>query len=287
MEKEEITLPRYDGTTDVERWLTIVDNAAKIKHWEPGMILSQALLHLSDSALSWSENSGATAVESYDQLKKQMKLRFKVTLNDAALRVELSKVKRKRDESIYTFADRLQAVTKKAAEKLSDSAVIQYFIKGLPHEFQFPLFIHVQATPLISFAEVVKLVNDFESLGITERDNTSNMPSSSSPINYADQKQKDRCHYCHKLGHTESECRKKKSDDSRQVTTQVVSHTPDEKLRSDGRSVSKHCSYCNRDGHDVEHCYKRLNNEGKRNKINVISDSVQQQPDSFNSSNQN
>ena len=164
-DSDKIRIPRFDGSTDVERWLKLVDSAAAIKKWDGDTKLTQATLRLDGSALQWAENSGATNLASWDLFTQALKLRYKVTLNDAAVRAELAKIKRTKGETIFQYSDRIQAVAIKAAEKLSETTLVQYLIKGINREMQFPLFLFMKEHDTATMVEVVRLINDYEALG--------------------------------------------------------------------------------------------------------------------------
>ena len=275
-EHESISIPKYDGTTDVERWILMVKNISKTKKWDDSITLSHALIKLTGEALKWAENSGAASADTWNKLHLQLRLRFKITLDDAAVRSEMSRVKRKKEESIFTYSDRLLAVSVKAAERLSEHTMCQYLIKGVAKEYQFSLYMYVKNHKDCTFTELVRMMHEYEALGLGSSSEYQ-ASSSTSPVpdpSHVSSTPAVKCSYCGALNHSEQDCRKRKNDERvERERLDAEKNVLPNKLRSEvtpsssSSSSYKHstvCDYCQRSGHTYESCYKRMADEYKK-----------------------
>lgn len=225
-DKQLIAISNYDGTTDVTRWLLQLEAAADSRKWEEQTQVYHAILHLKEDALRWAENSGATSIDKWEPFKQQITLRYKVTLNDSAIRIELNKISRNKGESIFSYSDRLQAIFTKAENALAENVKLQSLIKGVQPDMRFALYIYTKDHKDCTFTSLVRLIHDYEALSFTPNPPSGHPSDKNEPILS--------CTYCGKHGHGADVCRKKQRDE-KEATERNALQIP-ARLRSEQHS---------------------------------------------------
>ena len=158
-----------------------------------------------------------------------------------SLYTELTSLKMAADETATAYmirAETASASLQSAGETISDALLVAMVLKGLPHEYKTFSTVISQKNEIISFKDFKIALRSYE-----ETEKSQNLTKSfDNVMKLKPEKSVIRCHYCNKIGHTESQCRLKLNNKSSQ-------------------KPQRWCQNCKSKTHDTHHCrYKKKNN---------------------------
>ena len=106
-EDKVILLPKFDGSCDAEAWCRNVERVAKLKGWknednEKNLILN-IYGYLEKEARTWADAVKLDTVDTWEEAKKMLLLRFKPTMSSLSVVSALLLCKKKPKESFPAF----------------------------------------------------------------------------------------------------------------------------------------------------------------------------------------
>lgn len=236
----------------------------------------------------------SATIKNWDDLKKQLNLKFKPIKSVISLKTDLFHCIQERDESVRHFADRVQNLlsvlnnsyidslgTKDSVIIIKDnnSTALNTFCRGIKNSYIRTLLL-ASKYELLSEA-ILRALEEESYLNLPSTSKNHNKNSiSNQPNNFSN---KDTaCQICNKIGHYANRCFKRfdRSETDNKNVRRYSNHSSVNHVSSN-KPV---CKYCNKSGHSIDFCYKRIAVEQKKSNVNKNNNDVKNFQNSENSS---
>ncbi|KAK9702530.1 Zinc knuckle [Popillia japonica] len=116
------------NSSTATQWIRTVENLTQIFKWDDRTLLFNAIAKLSGAAKMWFEG-GKEGIIDWNTFKERLILDFPTAVDDADIHFELSKCKKRVDESYEHYVYSMKAITSKG--NLSEKAIIKYIVAGM------------------------------------------------------------------------------------------------------------------------------------------------------------
>lgn len=184
----------------------------------------------------------------------------------AQLQIDLINCKQNKQESVRSFANRIENLLSDLNDACiasegdeSSSIIINLNTKSAFKAFVEGLFYPIKL--IVKPARYTKLSDAVEAAVEEERTYNAGKSSSSIPKINKNPKVSEKCNFCYKIGHTESECFQKQ----RQSRLPNFSRAPSNNIKPEVHVTRVMCSYCKKPGHHRNECFKLKKMESSRN----------------------
>lgn len=244
-------IPEFDpgklnSTLNALQWVAAAENLANIFKWDKKTLLFNAITKLSGAAKMWFEGV-QQKVYDWDSFKQQLILDFPTANDDADIHFELSKRRKKWDESYENYVYHMKAIAAKG--NFNEHTVLKYIIAGFTDKDIGKLL--AISSPHDTHDLLIKIKN-YESTmrNVQSRPPTTSNASSSRHESTSSYKTQGditkKCFNCNEIGHISIKCQK-----------------PQRKMR---------CFKCDRVGHIAKDCSSRNMNQNSSsvNKIEKV-----------------
>lgn len=264
----------YDGTSEVERWLSLVTRAKTLLKWEDKDVSMNASLYLVGDAKTWYETGRYWEHDQdFETFSKLLKQRFTRKSPKFIVMAKLQNLKYVRNEDVRAWAARLRSTAHESETQIHTDELCGLFLSKLPPHYH---VLKVQAQQgqdmLDLLMEECRRVQVSDSSAMADPEPTQQRDknhASSSGSHATSQRFNGNCNYCGIAGHRESECHKKMRDQDKPAETQQGVQTRDSNktLRWDPKTQKKlpasdHqgpntivCHFCKKPGHKQDDCY--------------------------------
>ena len=131
-------LPKFDGNTDAEAWIRMVERQRKLRSWtdedtKDNTVLN-AVCYLDKEAKMWAENVRWDQILEWEEAKTIFLTRWKPSMSKMTVIGTLLQSKKQPKESFQSFADRLRQLSRQSND-IGDEWLIEAFTRGLPPRF--------------------------------------------------------------------------------------------------------------------------------------------------------
>ncbi|KAK9751731.1 hypothetical protein QE152_g4862 [Popillia japonica] len=116
------------NSSTATQWIGTVENLSLIFKWDDRTLLFNAIAKLSGAAKMWFEG-GKEGIIDWNTFKERLILDFPTAVDDADIYFELSKCKKRVDESYEHYVYSMKAIASKG--NLSEKAIIKYIVAGM------------------------------------------------------------------------------------------------------------------------------------------------------------
>lgn len=131
-------LPKFEGNTDAEAWIRMVDRQRKLRSWtdedtKDNTVLN-AVCYLDKDAKVWAENVKWDQILEWEEAKAAFLTRWKPSVSRMTVIGSLLQSKKLPKESFQSYADRLRQLSRQSND-IGEEWLIEAFIRGLPPRF--------------------------------------------------------------------------------------------------------------------------------------------------------
>jgi len=283
-EHEHGMLSNFDGTGNIDFWLSVVEAVKVERNWKDEDLVKRACLLLRGEAKLWFEHGRLWEKKdlTWDQFSTLIKQRFSRKVPRHVVTANIGKLKLKAKEDIRDFASRMSDLANQSEPKIDDSDMCGMLMKALPVYYH---TVHVdeeededQFEAMVNACRRIQLLDTDADMGVpAERPEHGGRERDERPkvnnVGPSRKKFTGNCNYCGKPGHKEFECHKKERDEAEakpQATARGARPNTRESNRNaqwDPRTHQKIkpegvncCMFCGEEDHEREDCYmwKRL-----------------------------
>ncbi|KAK9738719.1 hypothetical protein QE152_g9632 [Popillia japonica] len=120
--------PGKPNSSNASQWIAAAENLANIFKWDNRTLLFNAITKLNGAAKMWFEGI-QRKIYDWESFKQQLLLDFPDATDDADIHFELSKRRKRPDESFEHFIYDMKAIAAKGT--LNDNTVLKYIIGGI------------------------------------------------------------------------------------------------------------------------------------------------------------
>jgi len=128
---DRVKIREYHGHEDIVRWIQNFERQASCRGWSTTKWAQHAASYLEGDALEWCDQNHSDSLP-WTDFKKAIIRRFGTALPKATIYLQLSKLKKKPEESIKDFATRLLKVSRRSEEEFSIRETATIFLSALP-----------------------------------------------------------------------------------------------------------------------------------------------------------
>ena len=204
--------PDKSNSLTAAQWINKVTQLAYTFKWNDDMLLFNAIQKLGGAARLWFEGYRGTLTD-WPTFSKQIIIDFPTLIDDADIHFELSKRKKKYNESYEYFVYDVKAVASKG--NISERAIIKYIISGITDRelsrllaVSYPNDIHELLTKIKNYESTCQVqgrATSHQHQASMPKPTTSNVNPESNKVPQGNEK---KCFNCNEYGHISIKCPK-------------------------------------------------------------------------------